>query len=836
MSKANCEICPLGAHWKATGDFSPVIGEGPTAPKVVILGEAPGTHEVLSGRPLVGPGGRELQEALDNIQIARGDVHITDVIGCRPPDGKLSNFLLRLSRKNKKLVQANKLTHPTPQLCCRPRVTDELQYADKIICLGSTAAAAIRGGNPSIMGLRGACEELEYQGRTVKVAYSLHPDFVQVVPKWRPVFQRDIAKAFRFFSGTLAWSDPRILFVTNSDMLRDGFRALLRSHKPIAYDVETDAKNPLSAELRCLAFANAKLSVVVPLLSIDGTTRFFSPGEEARIVAMTKEFLLKAPLIGHNAGQYDRLVCEQRLGVTPNLRADTLLLHLLTDNEMPHNLGFVTSYYTDFSEAWKADHTAVTARSDEELHTYCAKDACATAHIGTALAAQVKSRNQWHLLDVEHTLQRIGCGMQRLGMKVDRDALETHASDFEVRLSENRRICAEIAPADFNPNSTLQLRKLLFNEWGLAPVKYNEKTGDPSTDDETLRRLITSYGLTPERIALVQSVRLIRRYVKLLSTYIRPLRSGLLMADGRIHPAYNRLPATGRYSSSEPNAQNIPAFLRNIFVPEEGHVFVGADFDQLELRLIAEETKAMRLVDIINSGLDPHNETMEAVYGKSVWSLDGAPDDRKKKGKGTFKKTRGITKTIRYAWQYAAGVPTVHEKVVSVEDESGKLIYANMSHKDVRDVMAGLRKADPEIPAWWNGVRHLYRRQHFIADSIWGRRRDFRGEEKINEMVNHPIQAGGAAIVHESMLELLTGKPGKASSSKLEDFTPVPFEFDKKLGLVNQCHDSLLFEVPEDKGEEVARRVEQAMTRRRREGALLSYTAEAAIANNWLEA
>ena len=87
------------------------------------------------------------------------------------------------------------------------------------------------------------------------------------------------------------------------------------------------------------------------------------------------------PLLGHNAGQYDRLVCEDALGVTPNLSVDTLLLHLLADNEMPHNLGFVGSRYTDFTESWKSDHTAVNARTDRELHVYCAKDCAVTAAI-----------------------------------------------------------------------------------------------------------------------------------------------------------------------------------------------------------------------------------------------------------------------------------------------------------------------------------------------------------------------------------------------------------------------------------------------------------------------
>tara|TARA_R110000824_G_scaffold3120_4_gene14408 strand:+ start:1597 stop:4026 length:2430 start_codon:yes stop_codon:yes gene_type:complete len=806
---------------------APVVVESHPNDHIVIIGEAPGGHEAIEGRPFVGPSGSELQGALDACGIDRSECQINNVIACRPPQNKLDIFLAQIRKKD--------LGNPIE--CCRPRLMDDIEGYTKIICLGSIAAAAIRGGHSSIMGLRGACEEREMPWGKVKVAYTVHPSFVLHSPKWRPVFHRDVARAIRFFNDELTWEDPEIHIVSSVQELAKHFARFITDGLPVAYDVETDAKNPLKARLRCVAISNTHLSIVVPILSIDGKTKFFA---DDSVETLLKLFLEKAPvpIMGHNAGQYDRLVCEEELGIKPALKADTLLLHLLADNEMPHNLGFVSSFYTDFIEAWKANHTALNAKSDEELHIYCAKDACVTARVAGPLAQTVNNRDQWHLVEREHMLQDVGVGMQRLGMRVDSERVSYHEVMFEQALSGNKRICREMTSESFNVLSTLQVRKLLFKEWGLVPEKYNEKTGEPSTDDETLRKLITHHDLEPDRRDFVQAVRMVRRYSKLLSTYIRPLKSDMVMRDGRIHPSYNRLPATGRYSSSSPNAQNIPALLRDIFIPEEGHVFVGADMDQLELRLIAEEANAKSLIYIINDGLDPHNENMEIVYGKSIWKLDGAPEDRSKKGKGTFKRTRGITKNVFYAWQYAASVPTIHQQVVSVEDEAGTLIYAHLGHRDVRDVVNGLKKAVPEIPKWWNTIRNRYRRERYIADSIWGRRRDFRDEEKINELVNHPIQSGGASIVHEAMLSLVLGIDGWGTTPLYHP--PFPsglfgFDFEGRTGLVNQCHDSLMFEVKEDDAEEAARLLQIAMTRRRKTGAKLTYTAEADIGMSWLE-
>lgn len=851
LEAAKCDACPLGEMWRRKGEFSPVPVEVHPSDKIVILGEAPGSHEVLEGRPFVGPSGQELQAALDEIGLTRDVCQINNIIACRPPKNRLDVMLHRISRMNRQRAKQGKDLWDTPQVCCQPRWMKDIEGATKIICLGATAMNAIRGGASSIMGMRGACEEIKMPWGMVKVAYTVHPAFVLRSPKWRSVFVGDLKRAQRFFTGKLTWNDPKIVIAKSAQEVLDGLITLRAAQLPVAYDVETDAKNPLDANLRCVAFSNGNFALVVPTLSIDGKTLFYSPKEHSKVLHLLRQALKseQLQLIGHNAGQYDRLTCEKTLGVTPHLMADTLLLHLLTDNEMPHNLGFVTSVYTDFVEAWKSDHTAINARSDEELHIYCAKDAAVTALVSRHLAREVRSRDQWHLMPREHLLQHIGAGMQRLGMRVDYKRLHLHEAEFEQKLSKNKRICREITSEEFNPLSTLQLQRLLFKEWQLTPEKYNEKTGDPSTDDETLRKMLTHHNLPEEEATFVQAVRMVRRYSKLLSTYIRPLRGELVLWDGRVHPAYNRLPATGRYSSSAPNAQNIPAFLRDIFIPEKGHVFVGADMDQLELRLIAEEANVKSLLNTINEGLDPHNENMEVVYGKSIWDLEGAPKDRRKKGKkkSVFDRTRGITKNVFYAWQYAASVPTIHQQVVSVEDDGGTLIYAHLGHRDVRDVVNGLRKAVPEIPRWWEEIRQLYRRQGYIADSVWQRRRDFKDEEKINELVNHPIQAGGASIVHESMLELVLGLSGWGTTTLgFHDVSQAVlrpsdrealfgFDFDKRTGLVNQCHDSLMFEVREEDAEAARKWLEAAMTRKRKEGAKLTYTAEASIGHSWLE-
>ena len=831
-----CPGCPC--RNLNTGD--PVGPEIHGGERFVLLGEAPGVHETIEGRPFVGPSGIELQRALNAIDVSREDCHITNAIQCRPPKNDLDALNIRLSRKNKRLAKkANKEKKEfrpilKPVEACRSRLYRELSLSGikNIVCLGKTAAKAIRGGDLSIMSIRGGCEELPApwdKSTTLKVGYTMHPSFVLRQPAYREVFRHDLRKAFRFFDNRLNWPEPNIVISNDIAQVREMLRTFAQSGKPISYDLETDGIDPAACKVRCIGIGDDSTALVIPFVSIKGAN-LLSKTDNQTLKQDLIEFLSSQSfsLLGHNAGQFDRRVCEHWLDCTPNLDADTLLLHLLADNELPHNLGFVGSFYTDNPEAWKADHTATEAKSDKELHIYCGKDVVVTTRVAAPLAQDVKKRSQQHLLAREHMLQSLGTIMQQNGMEVDRERAMEHSVLLEQQAEEYLKVCRGIAGETFNPQSTAQMARLLFSDWALPPHHYSEKTGDPSTDDTTLRSMITDYGLGGEQEVFLRNVRAFRKVSKLLGTYIRPLqRSGAT----RVHPSYNRLPATGRYSSSNPNMQNVPYKLRDIFIPKEGHVLIGADMDQLEMRLIAEEARAKHSLHVINQGLDPHNETMEVVYGKGVWSLEGAPEKRQEKGKGTFKATRDITKNVRYAWQYAASVKRIHEQIISVEDDNGNLLYSHMRVEDVRQVVEGLKRADPEIPKWWRMIENRYRKEGFIGDTLWDRRRYFRNEDKINELVNHPIQSGGVHIVHEGMLELFYGKQDWFATEVVEEPEMImPVEW-----LINHGHDALYLEVPEDKAEATAEALGKAMTRRRKTGALLTYTAEADIGHRWTE-
>ena len=121
---------------------------------------------------------------------------------------------------------------------------------------------------------------------------------------------------------------------------------------------------------------------------------------------------------GHNAGYFDRHVVEQHLGVTPTPLLDTLLLHKLAASEHRHTLGFIGSVYTDVP-AWKADHAGVTAKTDDERHSYCATDVAVTAKIAPILRDAARKSRQLHLYKHDAKLQDMCAGMKRLGMRVD---------------------------------------------------------------------------------------------------------------------------------------------------------------------------------------------------------------------------------------------------------------------------------------------------------------------------------------------------------------------------------------------------------------------------------
>lgn len=774
----------------------------------------------------MGPSGRVLQDVCKPLGLPRLETRLVNVLACRPPANRLHEFLLRVSRENKKRSAAGEPTWMTPMDCCRPRLLHDLEGMSDILCLGGTAARAV-GSDRGIDIIRGSGEQVKLEGRWVKVFYANHPARIFREPTLRWVFERDIAKAIRFFDGTLRWQTPMVEVVDSVAMLGEAIRYFRKEGRLLAYDVETT--RGLQPKLLCIGFSSMSRTIVVPLVRRDGVTPYWRAKDE-QLVKSYLHALLKPDrnkLVGHNAQTFDRWICEQELGVTPRLAADTMGLALLADNDRPKDLGFLLSVWTDNPEAWKAEHAADESKTEEELHGYNGKDAYNTARLAPVLHREIGRRRQGHLLQREIILADIGHRMRRAGIQVDRsEVTRLHNLCFrKLRVAMDQ--AHEVAGPMFNPLSYPQLTKLLYTDWKLPILKVSEQTGEASTDDDVLRRMLFSGVLDPGQRQLVLAVRQVRKHQKMLSTYIDALL-GFTFPDGRIHPSYLRIPASGRYSAKDPAIQTFPDWTRGMFCAGPGQVIVAADMDQLELRLIAQVAGAKRLLEDFRSGKDPHNERMEIIYGTDIWSLDGAPAERTGKGEenSSFKNTRGVTKNTGYAWQYGAAVERIWEQVVSAEDADGNLLYGHITPEDVKDVCDGLAKADPEIPHWWQKQEREHRKRGYVSDPVWGRIRALPGATR-SDLANHPIQAGGHAIMSEALVELIFGRQKWFATWRVNEQEKIPVVSQIGFELILETHDGAYLEGPEDRTEEAKHLLQSCMCRVRKDDDSLTYTAKA---------
>lgn len=548
---ARCDRCFL---WKRR-QGNPVPPEINPSASIMVAAEAPGGDEVEHGRPLIGPSGFETMQGLASIGVTRADVNWTNAFLCRPPNNDLDRLLLQMKKENKIRVANGLEPYLSPMEACRPRFVQELRLQQNIIALGKIAMQSITTTNRSIMDARSMPVEGVIAGdgsfhssiyfaqpeeivSPIHMMPTVHPAFVLRQKRWRKPFRIDLARAVRWFRGTLAWKEPVRLHMPSPDQLEE---FILKSKFPfILSDVETDRKEPLTAKLRCIGFGTPEAVYVVPLLSIDGVTKFY-PSDQEELINEIMVAHYRDPSIvkaGHNFGYYDRIVIEQQLGVTPRPMVDTILLHRGVESELPHNLGFVGSLYTDVMDAWKADHTAITARTDNDLWLYNGTDVVVNARTVEPLYSVVSQRGLLNTVAVHHEVQSICVGLHRVGMYVDQKRRREHDERLKKEAAEQRQMLRNIiGEPEFNPNSRDQVASILFDKWGLTPEVIYEsdpnagkkikkaytKSGAPSTGDDNLRAMLM-YVQKEDQKMFLRAMRKFRGAVKLRGTNVIPLR------------------------------------------------------------------------------------------------------------------------------------------------------------------------------------------------------------------------------------------------------------------------------------------------------------------------
>ena len=373
--------------------------------------------------------------------------------------------------------------------------------------------------------------------------------------------------------------------------------------------------------------------------------------------------------------------------------------------------------------------------------------------------------------EVELPLVPVLAAMERAGVKIDLDFFAELGRRFEREIQLVREEIHKIAGEEVNLRSVPQLRTLLFEKLEL-PIIKKTKTG-PSTDESVLEEL-AAQGHDIPRLILEH-----RELDKLDGTYVSKLPK-LVDADARIHTRYHQTAVTGRLASSDPNLQNIPIRtklgreIRKGFIPADGFVFVGADYSQVELRVMAHLSGDEAFVEAFRADRDIHRETAARIFGVDPDDVSGS--------------MREQAKTINFATIYGQGPFALAAQLGISRDEAREFISQYFER------FAG-------VAAYLEEMKETARTQGYV-ETLIGRRRyipEIRsknpGMRGFGERTatNSPIQGTAADIIKLSMIHL---------HDRLETT-------DARMLL--QVHDELLFEVPEEEVESVVDVIREGM-------------------------
>ena len=369
------------------------------------------------------------------------------------------------------------------------------------------------------------------------------------------------------------------------------------------------------------------------------------------------------------------------------------------------------------------------------------------------------------LYDVELPLIEVLASMEVSGVRADMEFIDEFGLQIKEKIQLLELQIYDLAATQFNINSPVQLGEILFEKLKLPSGKKTKR--GYSTSADILEKIKDKHPIVPAVLEY-------RNLTKLNSTYVEGLKP-LIAADGRIHAHFQQtVTATGRISCTEPNLQNIPIRqelgrkLRSAFEAEKGCTLVGADYSQIELRVLAHLSQDENLIDAFNNGEDIHRMTASRVLGIPAEQITVADRSRAKAvnfgviyGMSGFGLSEELNITRKEAEAYIEEYFKKHEKVKAYMDEQ----IAKAKKTGYSETILGRKRPIHEITASAYMVRQL-------------------GERLA---MNSPIQGSAADIIKLAMLKVYRELKEKHPDAKL----------------ILQVHDELIIEAPDGELDEV---------------------------------
>jgi DNA polymerase I len=535
----------------------------------------------------------------------------------------------------------------------------------------------------------------------------------------------------------------------------------------VAFDVETDSLDPITASLVGFSFSFKEgEGYYAPLRGPAGAVL-----PEAAVRDALGELLgdSEVSIVGQNL-KYDYKIVS-RMGIPfTNLRFDTMLEAWLLDSGggsygldalAERLLRHTTIHFDDLFE--KGTATGPPSFADVPLDkaaVYAAEDADIALRLHNYLMPRLVEEGLDGLLaDLEVPLIPVLAEMELVGISLDEESLYEYGIDLAEELGELERQVYDLVGHEFNLASTQQLQEVLFTERKLKPVRKT-KTGF-STDVVVLQELAREDPV-PELILRHRTL------AKLKSTYVDSLPKLVHPETGRLHTNFHQTgTATGRLSSRDPNLQNIPIRdeagrkIRQAFIPREGWRFVSADYSQIELVVLAALSGDEALSGAFAAGEDVHRATGALIFGVD-------PED-------ISSEQRRIAKTINFGVMYGMSAFRLSRDLGLPRGEADAFIERYF------ETYSGVRRFIDETVA-------AAEKSGYVA-TLFGRRRglpDINSRNRTVRMqaqriaVNTPIQGTAADIVKRAMIKVSRRLTDEGLAARL----------------LLQVHDELIVEAP----------------------------------------
>ena len=562
----------------------------------------------------------------------------------------------------------------------------------------------------------------------------------------------------------------------------DKWIKILEEKTVIAVDTETSSLNPLEAELVGISFSyEENKACYIPLAHKEKSLK-------KSLVLKKIKPLLEDPSVkkvGQNI-KFDFIVLKQN-GIEVNPIEDTMLISYTLDaGNNRHNMDTLSEIHLDhktitFKELVGTGKNKLNfADIDIEKATeYAAEDADITLRLYENLKERLDEEKLNKIYEYfEKPMIKLLAKLEFNGIKVDANHLKKLSAEFEKKLKKIEKNIFSIAGKEFNIASPKQLGEIIYNELKIAKLKKTKK-GSLATNANVLEDLAFTGHKFPNLVLQWRQVS------KLKNTYTDALQDHISQKTKRVHTSFLLAATnTGRLASSDPNLQNIPIKsddgkeIRKAFIAEKGNILISADYNQIEMRILADIADVKELKKAFRNNEDIHSLTASQVFNIPIKKVN---EDLRRKAKAiNFGIIYGIT-------QYGLA------KQISV------------SNQEALDFINAYFKKFPEIKDYMNSTIKSCRTKGYV-NNIFGRRIHLRGINDKNfsvrsfqerAAINAPIQGSAADIIRLAMI-------------KLDQLAETDKKFKAKMLL--QIHDELIFECSKNDKDYVQKIVKDAMT------------------------